>query len=105
MGVTVTFIFSGSATKTLFLCDVKIVVAFIDYKFRDSDTKIFTSDVGLQIHASIPFYVQEIQQTFCGSMKKFRIIVTKNAVILNFFSNTLKIARQREFKCRPKGKC
>jgi ribosomal protein S14 len=28
LGVTVTFIFSGSAAKTLFLCNVEIVVAF-----------------------------------------------------------------------------
>jgi hypothetical protein len=98
MGVTVTFIFSGSATKTLFLCDVEIVVAFIDYKFRDFGPKIFTSDVGLQIHASIPFYVQEIQQTFCGKMKKFRIIVTKNAVILNFFSIPLKSPGRGDLK-------
>jgi hypothetical protein len=48
--------------------------------------------------------VHGIQQTFCGSVKKFCIIVTKNAVLLNLFFNALKIAWQGGFKSLNAGR-
>jgi hypothetical protein len=62
----------------------------VSYKIRDSGLRISACGVGLQICVSTPFFVHEIQQTFCDGVKKFRIITTKNAVLLNFFSVPLK---------------
>jgi hypothetical protein len=69
----------------------------VAYKIRDSGLRISACGVGLQIHVRIPFFVHEIQQIFCDGVKKFRIITTKNAVLLNFF-DALKISRHGGFK-------
>jgi hypothetical protein len=61
----------------------------VAYKIRDSGLRISACSVGLQIHVRTPFFVHEIQQIFCDGVKKFRII-TKNAVLLNFFPVPLK---------------
>jgi hypothetical protein len=70
----------------------------VTYKIRDSSLRISTCGVGLQIHVSAPFFVHEIQQIFCDGVKKFRIITTKNAVLLNFFFDALKITWHGGFK-------
>jgi hypothetical protein len=70
----------------------------VTYKIRDPGLRISACGVGLQIHVSTLFFVHEIQQIFCDGMKKFRIITTKNALLLNFFSIPLKSAGTGDLK-------
>jgi hypothetical protein len=70
----------------------------VTYKIRDPGLRISACGVGLQIHVSTLFFVYEIQQIFCDGVKKFRIITTKNAVLLNFFSIPLKSAGMGDLK-------
>jgi hypothetical protein len=75
----------------------------VAYKIRDSGLRISACGVGIQIHISTPFFVHEIQQTFCDDVKKFCIIATKNAVLSDFF-NALKITWHGGFKSLNGGR-
>jgi hypothetical protein len=70
----------------------------VTYKIRNSGLRISACGVRLQIHAGTPFFVHEIQQIFCDGVKKFHIITTKNAILLNFFSMPLKSSGTGDLK-------